>query len=305
MIRKIFFIFIVLLFAGGNVFAEESASVSITANVEGHSSSWDDGASASTGGNTSTVVSAQSYVNCSGYAYPGAEIYLESDYQNVAIFTAGADGLFSYNVYGITAGIHNFYVYAEDLNDNYSNSVSFMVDIPATSITNISNIFIPPTLVADKTQYGSKDKIKFSGYSVSKLPVYVVVNSSDGTLRSFSKQVVSDADGYFEYVADAKVFGHGNYYVSARSLYGEIFSSFGKSVEFQIIDKISLSANIVKCEVKTDLNKDCKVNILDFFVELKWYKKSLNTEAKKRFDFNNDEKVDLADFSIMAFYWRE
>jgi hypothetical protein len=45
------------------------------------------------------------------------------------------------------------------------------------------------------------------------------------------------------------------------------------------------------------------VNIIDFFIEFRWYKKTLTEVQKKRFDFNNDGRVDISDFSIMAFYW--
>jgi hypothetical protein len=279
----------------GTAFAEESATVTVSATVEGHSYS-----SSGDGDSGSRVIP---YVSFSGYAYSGAKVYVESDAQSVAVFDSAASGWFSYNVYGISSGIHNFSVYAKDIKGNFSKSVSFLIDVPSSSITNVSNIFVPPTVSVDKVMYGIKEKIVFSGYGVPNAPVYVVVNSFDGALKSFSKQVLSDSSGYFEYVPTADVFGYGGYFVSARSLFGGVFSLFGKEVEFQIMDRISLSATSSKCSQKVDLNKDCKVDILDFFIELKWYKKPLKKAVEKRFDFNGDNKVDLADFSMMAFYW--
>ncbi|MDP2643027.1 MAG: hypothetical protein Q8P62_04250 [Candidatus Peregrinibacteria bacterium] len=291
-----FAVFSFLFFSSTSVFAEESVGISVTATVEGHSYS-------SGGGGAPVPVPVVSYVSFSGYAYPAAKVYIESDSQNVASLSAGVDGLFSYEVYGITAGVHDFSIYAQDLNGNYSQSVSFFVDVPSSAITNVSNVFVPPTISVDKAEYGIKDEIKFSGYSMPNSSVYVVVNSTDGSLKSFSKEVKSDRNGYFEYAPIANVFNYGAYLVTARTLYGGVFSSFGSSMDFQIMGRTSLFASRPRCSIKSDLNRDCKVNILDFFVELRWYKKPLNKEAKKRFDFNDDGQVDLADFSIMAFYW--
>jgi len=288
-------VFSLLFFCNVTVFADESLDVNVTAVVEGHSSSSDD-----SGGGGGAI---SPYVNCSGYAYPNAKITVEIDDNNAGEFNAYNDGTFSYKIYGITSGIHDFSFYAKDLKYRSSKKLSFLLDVPNGSITNVSNIFISPTISSDKLEYGAKDKIKFDGYSMPNTPVYVVVNSSDGALKSFSKEVISDKNGYFEYDPTGSVFNYGDYFVTARALYAGIFSAFGSSVDFQVIDKISLSASRQKCSMKVDLNKDCEVNLLDFVVEFMWYKKPLTKEAKKRFDFNNDGKVDLADLSIMASYW--
>ncbi|MCK9186243.1 dockerin type I domain-containing protein [Candidatus Gracilibacteria bacterium] len=243
------------------------------------------------------------YVKFSGYAYPGATVYIESDSKNIGILNANSDGLFSYNIYNITSGIHDFSIYAKDIKGNFSNSVSFLVDVPVESITNIFNVFIPPTVVVDKLQYGVGEKIKISGYAMPGVPIYVEIKSSGGVFKTFSKKIFSGGDGYFEYIPTSDLFGYGLFSVSVKSLYGGFSSSFGTSFDFQIMKKISLSATSSRCGQKVDLNKDCKVNIIDFFIEFRWYKKTLTEVQKKRFDFNNDGRVDISDFSIMAFYW--
>ena len=45
---------------------------------------------------------------------------------------------------------------------------------------------------------------------------------------------------------------------------------------------------------------DKKVNLIDFSIVAFWYKKN---GAPQQFDFNNDGKVTIVDFSIMAYYW--
>jgi len=60
-----------------------------------------------------------------------------------------------------------------------------------------------------------------------------------------------------------------------------------------------------KCPSKSDLNNDCRVNLVDFSIAAYWYNRPISAafaviESEK---LNNDGKVNLIDFSIMAYYW--
>ena len=48
------------------------------------------------------------------------------------------------------------------------------------------------------------------------------------------------------------------------------------------------------------MNKDSRVNLVDFSIAAYWYKRSTPPPSA---DLNGDGKVDLVDFSILAFYW--
>jgi hypothetical protein len=52
--------------------------------------------------------------------------------------------------------------------------------------------------------------------------------------------------------------------------------------------------------VKGDVNNDKRVNLIDFSIVAFWYKKP---NAPANVDINGDKKVDIVDFSIMAFNW--
>ena len=53
-----------------------------------------------------------------------------------------------------------------------------------------------------------------------------------------------------------------------------------------------------------DLNGDGKVNIVDFSILAYWFKRPLTAAAVKQcVDQTQDGKVSLADFSILAYYW--
>ncbi len=51
---------------------------------------------------------------------------------------------------------------------------------------------------------------------------------------------------------------------------------------------------------KGDVNGDGKVNLVDFSIMAYWYKRA---DPPASIDMNGDDKVDLKDFSIMASYW--
>jgi hypothetical protein len=58
------------------------------------------------------------------------------------------------------------------------------------------------------------------------------------------------------------------------------------------------------CTKKGDINHDGKVNLVDFSILAYWYKRPLTAEALKQcIDQNGDGKVTLADFSILAYFW--
>lgn len=60
------------------------------------------------------------------------------------------------------------------------------------------------------------------------------------------------------------------------------------------------------CSKKGDFNNDTKVNIADFSILAYWYKRPLTPVAIRQcIDLNNDGKITLADFSILAYYWNK
>jgi hypothetical protein len=62
---------------------------------------------------------------------------------------------------------------------------------------------------------------------------------------------------------------------------------------------------IDKCSRIADFNGDCRVNIVDFSIVAFWYKRNLTDSFKVREKehLNGDGVVSLVDFSIMAFHW--
>ena len=88
---------------------------------------------------------------------------------------------------------------------------------------------------------------------------------------------------------------------SKSAIDGEI-SSYGKSIAFAVGDKNVEAPDEQSDQVieEGDTNSDSRVNLVDFSIVAYWYKRS---SPPANVDLNGDKKVDLIDFSILAYYW--
>ena len=90
---------------------------------------------------------------------------------------------------------------------------------------------------------------------------------------------------------------------SKASIGNQLISGFGRVISFTVGTKNVVKTTEIK--LKGDLNGDNKVNLIDFSITAFWYKRvlSANFLVKETEALNGDGKVDLVDFSIMAFFW--
>ena len=182
-----------------------------------------------------------------------------------------------------------------------SSLLTFPVSITSGATTNVSGIFIAPTISVDKSEVKRGDNIAIFGQSAPTSEIVITVNSEE----EFFVKEKTDASGVYLHNFDTSVLEMGQHTTKSKSaLNGEI-SSFGKIASFLVGTKNVAATIATKCPGKADLNNDCKVNLVDFSIAAYWYKRPLSavfktTETAK---LNGDGKVDLVDFSIMAFYW--
>ena len=231
----------------------------------------------------------------SGRAYPKSTVTLLKDAQVAATTIAGADANFQMSVSNFSPGNYIFSIYSEDTKGLRSSLLSFPVSVTAGASTNVSGIFITPTIDVDKTEVKKGDNIAIFGQSTPKSEIVIQVNSDE----TFFDKKISDENGAYLFNFDTSVLELGQHSTKSKtSLNGEI-SSFSKVVGFTVGAKNVL--NKVKTDVtKSDVNDDHKVNLVDFSIVSYWYKRP-NPPATV--DLNRDGKIDLKDFSIMAYHW--
>ncbi len=249
------------------------------------------------GGGSSSSASSATF---SGRAYPKSSVTLLKDAQVVATTVAGADASFSISASGLTGGSYIFSLYGEDSTGLRSSLISFPVSLSAGATTNVAGIFITPTIAVDKSEVKKGDNIIIFGQSTPSSEITISVNSEE---EHFIKKI-SDKTGVYLLNFDTSVLEMGQHQTRAKTaLAGEV-SSFSKVIAFTVGTKNVLAATTTKV-LKGDLNKDGKVNLVDFSIAAFWYKKQLSVSFQliETERLNGDKQINLTDFSIIAFNW--
>lgn len=237
--------------------------------------------------------------NFSGRAYPLNKVTLLKDGQVAASTVAGPDANFNVSLTGLSSGSYNFAIYGEDGVGRRSSLLTFPVTVSYGAITNIGGIFIAPTIAVDKSEVRKGDDIAIFGQTAASAEVTVQVNSSE----PFFAKTKSDKDGVYLYNFDTSVLVLGQHLAKSKSSLENSVSPYGQAVGFKVGTK-NVSAVVPSgYNAKVDLNGDYRVNLVDFSIMAYWYKRTLTAEVMNRIDLNGDGKIDIRDFSIMAYYW--
>jgi len=239
-------------------------------------------------------------VNFSGRAYPKSAVTLLKDAQIAATTIAGADANFQISISGISGGNYIFSVYAEDSKGIRSCLLTFPINVTPGVTTKVSGIFIAPTIAVDKSEVKRGDNIAIFGQSAPNSEITIAVNSDE----EFFAKTPADKNGVYLYNFDTSPLAIEQHFARSKSAYNGEISSWSKSIGFLVSTK-SIPAPPTKCPAKTDLNNDCRVNLVDFSIAAYWYKRPLSAAFKliEQERLSGDAKIDLVDFSIMAYYW--
>jgi hypothetical protein len=231
-----------------------------------------------------------------GKAYPKSTITLLKDAQVVAMTVADADANFQVTISGLSSGSYIFSVYSEDSKGIRSSLLTFPLSITSGVTTKVGGIFIAPTITTDKSEVKQGDNIAIFGQTTPSSEVTVSINSDN----EFFVKKTADTNGIYLVNFDTSDLEIGQHTAKSKAALSGDISSFGKTVGFTVGTKNVVKELKEKIESKADINNDNKVNLLDFSITAYWYKRP---NPPKSADVNGDGKVDLVDFSIMAFNW--
>jgi hypothetical protein len=254
------------------------------------------------GGGGGGGFTAQTIVIFSGKAYPKSIVTLLKDAQITSTTVAGADASFMITLSSLTVGNYIFSLYSEDNNGIRSSLLTFPVSVTAGATTNVSGIFLAPTISVDKSEVKRGDDIAIFGQSVPESDIVISVHSDE---EYFSK-TISDKDGIYLYNFDTSFLDIGSHLTKSKASIGNLLvSGYSNSVNFKVGTQNIAATPSQKCPARGDLNGDCRVNLIDFSIASYWYKQPLSDSFKKLeiSELNGDGKVNLVDFSIMAYYW--
>lgn len=249
------------------------------------------------GGGGAVIAPSGASVVFSGRAYPLSTVTLLKDAQIAVSTIAGPNSNFQISLSGLSAGSYIFSLYGQDKNGLRSTLFTFAVILTAGATTNVSGIFIAPTIAVDKSEVKKGDDISIFGQTAPQSDVTIIVNSDE----EYFAKTKSDKDGLYLYNFDTSPLDFGNHSTKSKAASGGFASSFSSIISFKISTKNVLAPKITEERVlKGDINNEGRVNLIDFSIVAYWYKRPL---PPAKVDLNSDGKIDLADFSILAYYW--
>jgi hypothetical protein len=238
-------------------------------------------------------------VSFSGRAYPLSQVTILKDGMLALTTVSGPDARFSTTLTGLDAGDYTFSVYSTDSDNRRSTPFTFSVNVTRGASTNISGIFLAPTIDVDKQEVTQGETIAIFGQSVPESAISIMVASENPTFVATE----TDADGAYLYQFDTSSLAKGQHHTRAKTIQGASVSSESPLVAFLVGNQTVLKK--AGGFLMGDVNNDNRVNFIDFSIAAFWYKRALDdaflmTEGER---LNGDNQVTFVDFSIMAYYW--
>ncbi len=259
-------------------------------------SSEGDGGSGGIEGTDKPYQSGDGRVIINGYAFPRSTITILVDGQIADTVTSGGDGAFSSTLDAIARGAYTFGVYGTDKSGVKSSTYSTTFTVTGARGSTLSNINVMPSIKVTPNPVDPGVALTVSGYSIPNATV-TIENQNDkssASLKTFT--ATSDNNGAWSVQVPTDGFNKGTYKVRAKAKQEAGISTNFSGYTFYGVGE---AAKIAR---SSDLNRDGKVNLIDFSILLFWWG-TAGGNSNPPADINGDGKVSLTDFSIMIFNW--
>lgn len=228
-----------------------------------------------------------------GQAYPDASVNILDDGATIGVVQADSDANFYFSTTDVTPGVATFGFWAQDANGLKSIALTTTVTITANAATTISGEFLPPTISIDQRQLQQGGTLTISGQSAPLVTVETYVHSANPTVITTS----SDSSGNWKVLFDTKPLQNNQLHTVDADF---VTAANGATARSELSQSISffLGNGSGNKGYIADLNGDGKVNLADFSILLYYWGTSTPLA-----DLNGDGKVDLQDLSILLYYW--
>lgn len=241
------------------------------------------------------------FTEISGYSAPYSIVTIIMDNKTLATVTASYDGSFVYRTPEKLSGEHVFGFYMVDIDGNVSRSISTAVDIKENSYTTIKDVYLAPTFYNVQTAVKVGEDVIITGNGVVGDTVFVEA-SYGGVLYKYSV-IIGNTGGYrIEIPTSILMVPTVNlrtYSTLARSSSTILHNSnISINIGLETVNNDKPNSTLFN---RCDIKKDMRVNLADFSIMSYWYKQ--NSSFPAEVDLNQDNKLDLEDFSILAFCW--
>lgn len=233
-----------------------------------------------------------------GYAFPRSAVSILVDGVIAKNTTADGLGSFSVTIDEIARGVYTFGVYATDRQNVRSSTFATTFSVTGGRGSTLSNVNVMPSIKVTPNPVTAGQTLNISGFALPNA-VITIENQRDkstASLKSFTAN--SDANGAWTLSVDTTGFTNGTYKVRAKAKQesGDLVQTNFSNFTFYGVGQQAEGPR------SSDLNRDGKVNLIDFSILLFWWN-SDGGASNPPADINADGKVSLTDFSIMIFNW--
>jgi hypothetical protein len=237
----------------------------------------------------------QGQVTIDGESFPSAKIVYLKDGKVVKEDTVDSTGHINQQFIGLERGTYTWGIYVIDPNGKNSGTVNSTIYLIGNSNNIIAPVYTSPTISGTST-VGLGENTFVEGYAVPKKVVQVITNKRGDVLNAkiITATTTTSASGKYRVEIPTETFSKGTYEIKAQTVIdNKNFTSFSPTIYLGVGESPKVDFTL-----RADLNKDKKVNIVDFSILLFNWKTSDPVA-----DINQDGMVNLTDFSIMLANW--
>ncbi len=249
------------------------------------------GGSSSSGGRDTILGDTQ--VTVQGKAYPNVTVHVLIDGEDVGTVRTNSKGEFLFNT-GAEPGTASLSFWANDTTGLRSATFNTTFDITQGAVTNVNGILIPPTIRTSNANPNPGDVITLSGQTIPNAAVEISIDNGKKTLTT-----TADSFGSWSVIFNTREVTADTHTIKARFIEGtgalKSESTYGTALSLFVGVEGKPTSN-------SDLNRDGKVNLIDFSILIFWWG-TPGGNSNPPADINLNARVGLEDFSILLFNW--
>lgn len=230
-----------------------------------------------------------------GYASPRTTITVLVDGQIAETGRTDSTGKFTVTLEEIARGVYTFGIYATDGDGNKSTTFSTSFSVQGARTSELSNINVMPTVAVSPDPVDIGSTVTISGYTIPNANVTIENQNDKQSLSLKTFTTTSNANGFWTVNVSTAGFSQGTYKARAKAKGASVETNFSDYTYYGVGQEAEVKIN-------ADLNRDGKVNLVDFSILLYWWG-SEGGASDPPADINRDGNVSLTDFSIMLFNW--
>jgi hypothetical protein len=232
-------------------------------------------------------------VSLSGWAPPNSTVTVLQDGSKGASAQARSDGSFFAQISGLERGVYTFVASAKDGAGRTTGNVSSTLTLEQGTNNSITELVLPPTVAALPAAPSLGDSVQLVGSAVPNgtVELSVVLKSKDPVAPTKYSATTTPTGGWSVDIPASSLV-KGTYIVKAR-----VVISDARKSDWGTTFLLGVGEAANDQWSRSDLNRDGKVNLVDFSILLTtWGEDGIG-------DINKDGTTNLADFSIMLFDW--